>query len=240
MGTNFLRINNNVEDLKDINIRKALAYSIDSKSIIDHILKGGQKPASGLVPPMGKYQPAEVYKFDPQLAKELFAKTKFASNPSKLKITILTTDKDAAKALAEALQNMWKSNLGITVTIKQNEWKTYLSKMSKLDYTIATGGWIGDYPDPTTFLDMWKKGDGNNRTGWSSEAFETQLDKAATIADPELRIEALKKAEMLILQDMPIIPLYWYTSNYLLHESVKGWEPSIMKNQPYKYMYLQK
>ena len=239
LGTNFLRLNNKLPAFEDHNLRKALAYSINAQEIIDHVLKGGQQAATGMVPPMGAYKPAAVFKFDPALAKEYFAKTKYANDPKSLELLMVTTDKDTAKVLAETIQDMWNKHLGISVSISQSDWKTYLGKVSKLDYGVATGGWIGDYPDPTTFLDMWKAGDGNNRTGWESPEYEAKLAEAEKTSDPALRIKTLQEAEAIFLADFPIIPLYWYTSNYLLSDYVKGWNPHIMKSQPYKYMSLE-
>ena len=240
LGTNFLRLNNKLPEFEDHNLRKALAYSIDTKSIIDNVIKGGQKPASGIVPPMGSYVPSDVFKYDLDLAKEYFSKTKYANNPRSLKLTMVTTDTEASKVLSEAIQSMWSQNLGINVEISQSDWKTYLGKVTKLDYGVATGGWIGDYPDPTTFLDIWKAGDGSNRTGWESEVYEAKLAEAEQTSDAALRIKILQEAEAIFLADYPIIPIFWYTSNYLLHDSVKGWNPHIMKSQPYKFMSLEK
>lgn len=239
LGTNFLRFNNTQEGLDDINVRKAIAYATDSHSLIKYVLKGGQEVATGIVPPMGKYEAKNKFGFDPVKAKEYFAKTKFANNPDDLVITLLTTDKEGAKTTAEAFQAMWKDHLGINVKIEQREWASYQDRMTKLDYGISTGGWIGDYPDPTTFLDMWKKGDGNNRTGWSSKEYEAKLQQAATTTDPMQRLKTLQDAEAIYMADMPIIPIYWYSSNYLLHKSVKNWHPQIMRNQPYKFIDLE-
>ena len=137
------------------------------------------------------------------------------------------------------MQDMWKKNLGISVNIRQSEWKSYQKAMSDLDYDISTGGWIGDYPDPTTFLDMWKKGDGNNRTGWSSEEYERLLGKAELTEDPTQRIRILEEAEKILLNETPIVPIYWYTKCYLQHESLKGWHPLILNNHPYKFLSLE-
>lgn len=237
LGTNFLRFNVTRDQLKNVKVRKALALSIDTQSIIDNILKGGQQPAYGLTPPMGEYQPPKAVSFDPEKAKELLNEAGY-SDPSTLKIVLLTTDKESAKTIAEAYQDMWKKNLGIEVSIKQREWKTYLDRMSKLDYDIATGGWIGDYPDPTTFLDMWKKGDGNNRTGWSSSEYESTLQQAEQIQDPAARLRKLEQAEAIFLSEMPVMPVFWYTINYLLHPSVSGWDPLLLNNHPYKFVDL--
>ena len=239
LGVNFLRYNNTHEALKDPNLRKAIAYATDSESLINYVLKGGEQVATGFVPPMGKYKARTDFSYDPEKAKEYFAKTKYADNPKDLQITLLTVDRDGAKTDAEAFQAMWLKHLGINVKIEQREWASYQDRMSKLDYGIVTGGWIGDYPDPTTFLDMWKKGDGNNRTGWSSAEFETKLNEAAVTEEPQERIKLLQEAEAIFLEDMPVSPVYWVTSNYLLHKSVKNWHPMIMKNQPYKFIDLE-
>ncbi len=239
LGTNFLRFNNTQEELKDINLRKAIAYATNSDSLIKYVKKGGQKVATGITPPMGQYKAINSIEFNPTKAKEYFAKTKFANNPEDLKITLLTTDKDGAKTEAEAFYAMWSDTLGIKIQIEQREWTSYQDRMSKIDYGIVTGGWVGDYPDPTTFLDMWKKGDGNNRTGWSSSAYEEKLKVASLTKDPMQRLSILREAESIMMADMPIAPLYWKTSNYLVHKSVKNWNPMIMKNQPYKFIDLE-
>lgn len=238
LGSNFLRLNVTRPQLSNEHLRKALAHAVNSQSIIDNILQGGQEQATGLVPNMGEYKAAKVMFYDPDLAKEHLKKS--GLNPAELSLTLLTTDKEAAKVIAEALQDMWRKTLGITVNIRQSEWKSYQKAMSDLDYDISTGGWIGDYPDPTTFLDMWKKGDGNNRTGWSSEQYEQLLGKAELTEEPVQRIRALEEAEKVLLSETPIIPLYWYTQCYLKHQSVKGWHPLILNNHPYKFISLEK
>ena len=236
LGSNFLRFNVTNDELSNVDLRKALAHSLNNKAIIDNILKGGQERATGLVPNMGEYKAAEVMSYDTELAKKYLEKS--GVNPADITLTLLTTDREGAKVIAEAMQDMWKKNLGISVNIRQSEWKSYQKAMSDLDYDISTGGWIGDYPDPTTFLDMWKKGDGNNRTGWSSEEYERLLGKAELTEDPTQRIRILEEAEKILLNETPIVPIYWYTKCYLQHESLKGWHPLILNNHPYKFLSL--
>lgn len=237
LGTNFIRFNVTDPKLKDLKVRKALALSIDSQAIIDHILKGGQKAAYGMVPPSATYNTPKGISFNPQLAKKLLEEAGYNSK-NKLKLTLLSTDKDVSKRLSEAYQDMWKKHLHADISIEQREWKTYLDRMSKLDYQLALGAWIGDYPDPTTFLDMWKTGDGNNRTGWSNTDYEKLLAEAEQTKDPQKRLRLLEKAEAIFLSEMPIIPIYWYTSNYLIHPAVKGWHPLLLNNHPYKFVDL--
>ena len=109
--------------------------------------------------------------------------------------------------------------------------------MSK-EYDLAAGGWIGDYMDPLTFLDMWIKDGGNNRTNWSSDEFEELLGEAERTAGQKERYKILEKAEKLFLDERPILPIYWYTRNYLIHNHVKGWDPLILDNHPYKFLDL--
>ena len=238
LSCSFLRFNVTNPQLKNINLRKALAHAIDAQKIIDNILKGGEKRATGIVPAMGEYIPSTIAKFDIQLAKDYLKKS--GVDPSAVELVLLTTQQDQSKTLAEAYQDMWKKHLGISVTIEQREWKTYLTRLKKLEYGIATGGWIGDYPDPTTFLDMWKNGDGNNRTGWSNEAYEQQLKLAETEEDPLTRIQILQEAENLFLEETAIAPIYWANKNYLLHPSVSGWHPLLLNSHPYKHVKLNK
>ena len=142
--------------------------------------------------------------------------------------------------MAEALQAMWKQNLGANVKIKQMEWTSYITTMFEKNYDLAAGGWIGDYLDPLTFLDMWMKDGGNNRTGWHSPEFEALLKKAADTGDPQARYRILEEAESLFLSERPILPLYWYTRNYLIHQDLKGWNPLILDNHPYKFLKLER
>lgn len=237
LGTNFMRFNLTREKLRDVRVRKAFSMATNRQLIIDKVIKGGEQPARGMVPPMGDYKSVDLVSYDPEAARKLMEDAGF-SEQNKLKVTLLSTDRDGAKTQAEAYQDMWQKALPVEVSILQREWKTYLNLMSELDYDIATGGWIGDYPDPTTFLDMWKKGDGNNRTGWSNDAYEALLKKAEKTQDPAARIAILREAETIFINDMPVIPLYWYTSVYLLHDSVKNWHPLLLKNQPYKFIDL--
>jgi len=109
-----------------------------------------------------------------------------------------------------------------------------------LNYDLAAGGWIGDYMDPLTFLDMWMKGAGNNRTGWSSEEFENILKEASAATNAKDRYTLLSKAEKLFLSERPILPLYYYSRNYLLHKDVKNWHPLLLDHHPWKYVKLQR
>ncbi len=239
LGVNFMRCNVTRNALKDKRVRQALAMSIDQQAIIEHLLKGGQLPATGLTPPLSGYPTLDVVKFNPDKARELMTAAGYENPRDFPTINILTTDRDTSKRLSEAFQDMWKKHLGIDVTIAQREWKTYLDRVNRLDYDLVVGGWIGDYPDPTTFLDLWKKSNGNNNTGWSSKEYEELLKQASISETPEKRFQLLAEAEAVLLEEMPVLPTYWYTTNYLLHPSVKGWHPLLQNSHPYKFVDLE-
>ncbi len=239
VGTTFLRCNTERAPLDKPGVRRALALAIDRESLIENVLQGGQKPATGIVPPFGGYDPPGDLAFEPEKARELLAASGYENARGLPSIELLTTDRDVSRRIAEALQAMWKQHLDLEVRIVQREWTTYLQRQQDGDYDIAYGGWIGDYLDPTTFLEMWKKGDGNNNTNWSSPEYEALLAKAELTADPDARYQVLAEAERVLIGETPILPLYWYTTNYLIRPEVKHWNPLLLNHHPYKFIRLE-
>lgn len=239
VGVRFLRSNITRPPFDNPKVRLAFATAIDQQAICEKILQGGQQPASGIVPPFGDYPPLGAIQFDPERARKLLAESGYKSTSSFPDIEILTTDSDSGRREAEALQAMWKEHLGINVRIVQREWGTYLEKQFSADYDLATSGWIGDYLDPTTFLELWIKDGGNNNTGWDSPEFERLLNVAENTADLEKRLATLSEAESIIMSDVPVLPIYWYTTNYLLRPEVKNWEPLLLNNHPYKFISIE-
>ncbi len=240
LGTYFIRTNVTRKPFDDKRVRLAFSMALDQRAIIDNVLQGGQKPAGGLVPPFGGYPTSSQVKFDPEAARKLLAEAGFPGGENLPDIEFLTTDKESSKRTAEAMQAIWKQHLGANIKIKQMEWTSYITNMFDRNYDLAAGGWIGDYMDPLTFLDMWMKGAGNNRTGWSNEEFERLLHEASGTSDPKARYVLLSKAESLFLSERPILPLFWYTRNYLFHPDVKGWHPLLLDNHPYKFLTLER
>jgi oligopeptide transport system substrate-binding protein len=239
VGVYFLRLNTTRKPLENQKVRLALSAAIDRRLIIDNLLQGGQTPAHAIVPQTEEYTTPKMIHFDATEAQKLMAEAGFPNGEGfTTDLKILTTPKETSIRMAEALQAMWKQHLGINVRIEQREWGTFLTAQQELDYDIAVGGWIGDFLDPTTFLDIWTKGNGNNNTGWSSTEFEDLLNQAEQNADPSERLAILKEAEACILSERPILPLYWYTTNYLLHSSVQGWNPLLLDNHPFKFVEL--
>ena len=136
---------------------------------------------------------------------------------------------------------MWKDNLNIEVTLTNQEWKVYLDSITNMHFQIARRGWIGDYVDPNNFLDLFISTGGNNNTGFADPAYDEMiLREAPQAATREERFAIFKKAETLLMEQMPIIPIYTYTSKHLIHPSVNGMPPNLMDSVNMKYVWLDK
>jgi oligopeptide transport system substrate-binding protein len=126
------------------------------------------------------------------------------------------------KQIAEVIQEMWREKLGIKTTLTNQEWKVYLESRGTGNFQVARSSWIGDYVDPMTFLDIWATGNGNNFTGWRNTQYDRLINTAKSTNDPKLRFQALHDAEKLLMNEMPILPIYFYTRPYIIKPWVKG------------------
>jgi oligopeptide transport system substrate-binding protein len=237
VGSYFYRCNTTRQPLNDRRVRQALSHAINRKAVCDNVFRG-YIPAYSMTPPMGNYQPPQIAEFDPEKARKLLAEAGFPGGKNFPRLKILIASRETAATLAQAIQAMWRETLGIEVEIENKEWNAYLVAMQELDYDIASAGWIGDYLDPLTFLEMWTPGNGNNLTGWDSPQFADLLKQSFQDADLVHRFQLLHQAETLLIEDAPILPIGWQARNYLLHPSVEGWHPLLLANNPYQYLRL--
>ena len=237
VGTTFIRVNTTRPVLSDPRVRQALALSIDRQQLCDFIMEG-YTPATSLTPKMGEYEPDKVLSFDPEKAKALLAEAGYPEGAGFPRFSLLIS-RPAARASAEAVQAMWRKHLNVLIDIQNKDWGSYISAQQNLDFDLASAGWIGDYLDPTTFLNMWTEGNGNNNTGWHSDEYEALLSAAALEADTAKRLEGLRQAERLMMDEFPILPMSWYSRNYLLRPEVKGWHPLLLDNHPYSAIHLE-
>ena len=145
---------------------------------------------------------------------------------------------DLHKSIAEAIQQMWKKNLGITCTIGNKERGVYLQDQQQLNYDVERYGWIADYQDPMTFLDMFVTNGGNNNTGWSNKTYDALIAKAKATVDPKARMATLHAAEKIIMTDLPILPIYYYTNPVLLSKHIKNFYESPMSFIDWKNAYM--
>ena len=240
LGTYFYRFNTRKKPLDDIRVRQALTLAINQRAIVRRITKGGQSPATGYTPPgISGYKAPELVNYNPRDARNLLAEAGFPGGEGFPKLTLIYNTSEAHRDIAIAIQQMWKSILGIDIDLRNQEWKVFLDTVQQGDYDIARAGWIGDYMYPDTFLFMWTTGNGNNETGWSNPEYDKLISDSYLESDAEKRLEMLYDAETILLEEMPIAPIYFYTRNYRLDTRVRGWNPKFLDNHPFKHVYFE-
>ena len=213
------------EALKDVRVRKALSYAVDRDVIVNNILQGGQKPAyswthwamNGFTMPDIAYE-AWTQTERNDKAKALLAEAGYGpDNP--LKITLNYNTSDAHKKIAVAIQQMWKQTLGVQLTPNNYEWKVHTDKLIAGDFDMARYAWCADYNEASTFLDLYASYSTNNDGKYSNAAYDKLLSDAKTMADPGLNYT---KAEEILAEDMPIIPIYHYAKVDMIKPDIKG------------------
>ena len=241
MGTYFYRLNTTNPYLNDVRVRKALAYSIDRKLLVDKVTKCGQIPAYSFTPPGSNgYEPTTFIPFDPELAKQLLNEAGFNSENKFPKLEILFNTNEDHRKIALAIQQMWQQNLGIEVELVNQDWKVYLSREMVGDFQVSRAGWIGDYEDPNTFLDLMRPNRGNNKTGWEDQSYDSLMARANSTNNQVERYKLLDEAEKILIDNMPIIPLYTYVRSYQLSPDVKGYNPHILDHHHPKFISLER
>ncbi|MDW8348787.1 MAG: peptide ABC transporter substrate-binding protein [Verrucomicrobiae bacterium] len=235
LATYFYRFNVTRPPLDNPLVRRALALAIDKAHLTRRITRAGETPARSFVPPgIPGYTPYQGPDYNPEQARALLAQAGYPNGQGFPLLTLLYNQSELNENIAVEIQAMWKENLGITVSLKKQEWKVYLASLDQLDYHIARSSWVGDYNDPNTFLDMFVTGRGNNRTGWSHPTYDSLLAQANATADPHRRMELLRQAEKILIEDqMPIVPLYYFVGIALYHpDRLGGFHPNVVDHHP--------
>nr|WP_225230141.1 peptide ABC transporter substrate-binding protein [Ureibacillus galli] len=229
------------------NIRKALTLAIDRQGLIDNVTKGEQTPALGMVPSAVKgFEEDRGYMKDNDIeearkALDAGLKELGLSDPSELKLKLSFNTSEAHAAIAQFIQEGWRTNLGIEVTLDNSEWQVFLDKLSNLDFQIGRLGWIADYNDAYTFLEMYDSAEnGNNDTGWENAEYAELLKQSNAETDPAKRLELLKQAESIIMSETPVAPIYYYTNLSVKKDYVKNMEQNALGNMYLKYVDIEK
>ena len=172
-GTYFYRFNTTRKPLSDPRVRRALAMCIDRRDIVDNIARGGQIPAERLVPPMHTYPGGGSIPYDPEAARKLLAEAGFPGGQGFPRLSVLYNTSESHRAIAQAVQHMWKTELGIDIELMNQDWKVYLNTVKQLDYDIARGSWLGDYFDAMNFLELFQSESPHNRCGYANNILLT-------------------------------------------------------------------
>ena len=240
LGTYYYLLNTRRPPLDNPKVRRALALTIDREQITRVITRSGEDPAYHFTPPdTGGYNTKARLTGTIEEARTLLAEAGYPGGEGFPVFTILYNTADTHTRIAEAIQQMWLQQLGIRVELTNMDWKVYLDQTQSGNYDIARAGWIGDYLDPETFLNLWVTDGGNNRSGWSNAEYDAYIRTAATTTNPEARLEAFQQAERILMQEVPIIPIYFYRSKSLVHPAVRGYYPNVLDRHSWKHLYLQ-
>jgi oligopeptide transport system substrate-binding protein len=229
-STYFFRLNVTRKPLDNPLVRRALNMAIDRRAICEEM---GRTAARSLVPPLlDGYIPAQCEASDVAAAQRLLAKAGYPDGKGLPEWTLTFNTSDDHRQIAQMLQAQWAKRLGVRVRLRNQEWYTFLDATYRRDYDIMRGGWIGDFVDPTTFLDLFVTGESQNSTGWSNREYDTLLRRARSERDQKTRMALYKKAEAILMRELPIIPIYFYSSVQLIRPYVGGLHPNVANIHP--------
>ncbi len=239
LANEYYQLNTAKPPLNDVRVRKALAMAIDRKTLVEKFLQGTEVVDPGFVPSgMQGYVVAQGPTYDPEGARKLFAEAGFADGSTFPVQTIHYDTRDENKIVAQIIQQMWKQNLGITTELFNEEWKTYLKTNNMRNFQITRTGWVGDYLDPNTFLDLMTSYSQQNNTNWANPTYDHLVENSLKELNATKRLAMLHDAEALLLAEMPIIPLFTKSKMMMVRENLKGFYANLMDQHAFKEMYF--
>lgn len=243
LGTYFIRVNTERAAFKHSSMRKAFALAINRQAIVEHVTQGNQTPATGLVPTCLNIQQEPYFQdADQQSAKKFFSESLAVlhlKNKNLSEISLLYPSSERSHLVAQALQQQWFEAFGIRVRLEGVEAKVYFDKLSKQDYYLAIASWTADFPDPINFLEVFKyKDGGSNNTLWENSKYIDLLDKSSQIADASMRRDVLAESEKILMEEMPIIPVFYYSMLYVNQPELKDVVLSSMGHIDFRWASL--
>jgi oligopeptide transport system substrate-binding protein len=237
LGIYFYRLNNTRPPLNDKRVRRALALAIDRESLVKNVVRGGQQPAYSIsYPGTAGYSPEAKLTGTVEDAKRLLAEAGFPNGQGFPKLELLYNTSQNHRVIAEAIQQMWRRNLNIEIGLRNEEWKVYLDSQDNKAYDIERAGWIADYVDPHVFLEIWGSDNLNNDTGFANAQYDDLLQQALRAKDDTERYAIYQKMDALLVEELPVIPIYFYTRVAAMSPKVKGYYPTLLDNHPFKYV----
>ncbi|MBU6382748.1 MAG: peptide ABC transporter substrate-binding protein [Verrucomicrobia bacterium] len=225
LATYFFRVNTSEQiqgkknPLSSSSFRRALGLALERLAITDNVLQGGQTPAKGLVPPELGLSATGYFQDDAKQAQSLLTDALLELDLTldklePIRISFASSERNAA--VAQAVQQQLEKNLKIKVELAALEPKTYFQKVANKEYQLAAGSWTADFSDPINFLDVFKyKDKSTNNTNWESSKYIDLLNQSEICKDQKERIGILREAEQVLMEQMPIIPVFHFALNYL-------------------------
>lgn len=253
LGTYYYALNNTNEALKDYRVRRALSLVIDRNYIVNQVAKTGIV-AGALVPygvmdaegdfreNGGEYISTKDIDYINNIeeAKELMREAGYP-NGEGFPVLEFLVDANSQIPIFEAVQQMWKEHLGVDSTINQQEWAVFLQTVySDKDYVVARSGWTGDYNDPMTFLGMFLSYSPQNHAAFSNARYDALLQTAMNTLNENVRMEAMHKAEDILMSNMVLLPIYYYTTPTLISPKLKDVVYDPLATHKFFYSYIEK
>lgn len=254
LGTYYICFQVKKAPFDNVKVRKALSLVIDRNFIVEKIGKAGQVPASAYVPigltgkdvkkefrtEGGDYYSVAAADYEKNVteAKKLLTEAGYPNGVGFPKFEYLYNTGTGHQAIGEALQNMWKTKLGIDCTLSSQEWGVFTATRRNGDYQVARNGWLGDYNDPISFLDMWTTTAGANDSKWSNAEYDKLITTVKSTDDRKIRYDAMHKAEDLLLADMPVVPIYYYVDIFMKSTKLEGFYSSPLGYKYFMYTSL--
>ena len=246
LGTYYYVFNTQKAPFDDVRVRKAFALAMEREGLVKHIVRGRKEAAYAWVPP-GMKNPATGQDFrkeggnlqeeNAEQAQQLLKEAGYDESHQP-EVTILFNTNEMHKAVAEAVQAMWKKNLGVQVELTNQEAKVYLASRTQGNYQVARASWVADYADPMTFLDVFA--DEDNDAQYHNEAYLDRVRKAKEEKDPGLRMQYMHQAEQILFDDCVLIPIYYTTQPFVVQPYVKGYHWSPLGLIDLKEAYIEK
>jgi len=239
LGIYFYRCNVTRPPLNDKRVRRALALGIDREELVKNVTRGGEAPAYAVsYPGDAGYTPVAKITGTREDARRLLAEAGFPGGKGLAPIELTYNTSANNKQIAEAIQEMWRRNLGVESTLVNQEWKVYLDNQHSHNFQMQRSGWIADYADPHVFLEIWETANGNNDTLWSNPEYDKLLHQALAAPTNEARYAIYQKMDAILCDEVPVIPIYYYTRPYLMTTRVKGYWANVLDIHPFKDIYM--
>ena len=240
LGTAYMIFRTDQAPFNDARVRRAFSLALDRATLVERVTRGGQVPARSFTPPgTGGFQPPPAVTYDPNEARRLLAEAGFPDGKGFPSIEVIFPQSDTGRAVLEAVQEIWRRELGVGIRLGNVEWKVFLDRLTKRDHQIAFMSWIGDYIDPNAFLNTMTSESGNNRTNWSHAGFDQLIARADRTPEQAARLALFAEAEQILTAEQPIVSLWHLNRNYLLHPAVRGFTPNLLDLHPYQYISLE-
>lgn len=246
LGTFYYGFNTTKPPFKDnLPLRKALTLAINREKLTEKVTGTEEKPAYNLVmqgvadakPYIPSYAKLSQDERN-EIAKKLYAEAGYSKdNPLEVELRFNTSSNH--KKVAIAIAAMWKDTLGVKTNLANEEWKVFLQTRKQKNTQVFRAGWIGDYNDANTFLEIFTANSGKNDVGFYSQSFDDKLAQAAQEQDKEKRADLLQSAEKELLDAFVVTPLYFYVNKLLVSPKVKGYHLNVMNHTRSKYIWIE-